>query len=93
MYHQLVDTYDSSDTEDEVEILPSSSRNLRVLPDRTLKDANDWKSEARSLIETLWDFEDSVPFRTPVNQLKYPGTNFIEKDSTIFFDSFPLQII
>ncbi|XP_018564263.1 bromodomain and WD repeat-containing protein 3 isoform X2 [Anoplophora glabripennis] len=72
IYHQLVDTYDSSDTEDEVEILPSSSRNLRILPNRSLKDANDWKLEARNLIDALWDCEDSVPFRVPVNLLKYP---------------------
>ncbi|KAJ8937366.1 hypothetical protein NQ314_011912 [Rhamnusium bicolor] len=60
IYHQLVDTYDSSDTEDEVEIFPSSSRNLRTLPNRSLKDANDWKIEVRSLVDALWDYYQQV---------------------------------
>ncbi|KAJ8985649.1 hypothetical protein NQ317_015145 [Molorchus minor] len=79
VYHQLVDTYDSSDTEDEVEISPSNSRNLRTLPNRSLKDANDWKVEARNLMDALWDCEDSLPFRVPVNPHKYPDYHKVVK--------------
>ncbi|EEZ97170.1 Bromodomain and WD repeat-containing protein 3-like Protein [Tribolium castaneum] len=71
IYHQLVDTYDSTDTEVDVEIPPSSSRMLRSLPTRYLRHASDWKSEAKILFQAIWDCEDSVPFRTPVNNLKY----------------------
>jgi bromodomain and WD repeat domain-containing protein 1/3 len=71
VYHQLVDSYDSTDTEVDVEILPSSSRMLRSLPTRYLRHASDWKCEAKILFQAIWDCEDSVPFRTPVNNLKY----------------------
>lgn len=47
-----------------------------MLPNRTLKDPGDWKVEALALIDAMWDWEDSVPFRIPVNQVKYPGTPF-----------------
>ncbi|CAH0552741.1 unnamed protein product [Brassicogethes aeneus] len=80
IYHQLVDTYDSSDTEDEVEITPSSSRTLRSLPNRTLKDSGDWKNEAKNLIDAVWEAEDSIPFRTPVNLLKYPDYKQVIKN-------------
>lgn len=73
VYRQLADAYNSSDTEEEVEINPSGSRSLRTLPARTLKNANDWKTEAKHLIEALWNCEDSIPFRSPVNPSKYPG--------------------
>jgi bromodomain and WD repeat domain-containing protein 1/3 len=73
VYHQLVDSYDSTDTEVDVEILPSSSRMLRSLPTRYLRHASDWKCEAKILFQAIWDCEDSVPFRTPVNNLKYTG--------------------
>ncbi len=73
VYHQLVDTYDSTDTEVDVEILPSSSRMLRSLPTRYLRHASDWKSEAKILFDAIWNCEDSVPFRMPVNNLKYTG--------------------
>lgn len=79
IYHELVDTYDSSDTEDEVEIDPSSSRTLRSLPNRTLRESSEWKNEAKNLIDAMWEAEDSIPFRTPVNLFKYPGMQNFNK--------------
>jgi hypothetical protein len=46
---------------------------LRSLPTRYLRHASDWKCEAKILFQAIWDCEDSVPFRTPVNNLKYTG--------------------
>lgn len=85
MYHQLVEGYDSSDTEDEIEIMPSSSRSLRSLPNRYFKNSNDWKLEAKNLIDGIWDCEDSVPFRAPVNSVKYPGMCFETKRNIVYF--------
>lgn len=74
IYHQLVDTYVSSDSEVDVEALPGpSSMATRILPSRHLRKADDWKHEARSLLEMLWHCEDSAPFRAPVDHIKHPG--------------------
>lgn len=53
---------------------------LRSLPPRYLRHASDWKSEAKILLQAIWDCEDSVPFRTPVNNLKYTGWWYIIDD-------------
>lgn len=68
LYHQLVDTYHSSESEvdmEDVKDKPStstqratSSRNSR--PQEVL---DDWKVACRQLLETLWQCEDSIPFR------------------------------
>lgn len=74
IYHQLVDTYVSSESDVDVEAQPGpSSQATRILPSRHLRKAEDWKHEARSLLEMLWHCEDSAPFRTPVDHLKHPG--------------------
>lgn len=73
IYRQIVDGYDSSNSEEEVEVAPSTSRNLRTLPNRSLKNVNDWKVEAVNLVDALWKCEDSIPFRSPVNPQRYPG--------------------
>lgn len=69
VYHQLVDTYHSSDSENEVHDLraipstsrqrPMSSRNLRSQQNNDV----DWKVACRQLLERLWQCEDSIPFR------------------------------
>lgn len=65
VYHQLNDTYHSSESETEMENKPStskqkstSSRNLR-----SQQMSQDWKLACRQLLETLWQCEDSIPFR------------------------------
>ncbi|KAF5301599.1 hypothetical protein FQR65_LT08904 [Abscondita terminalis] len=73
IYHQLMDTYQSSDSEAEiVQTGPSTSRSLASLITRRLRHPDDWKHEARALLEALWRCEDSVPFRMPVDNLKHP---------------------
>lgn len=69
-----MDTYQSSESEtDMVQPGPSSSRSLASLITRRLRHPDDWKHEARALLEALWRCEDSAPFRTPVDHLKHPG--------------------
>ncbi|CAH1970957.1 unnamed protein product [Acanthoscelides obtectus] len=80
MYHQLVDGYHSSETDEEVEIVPATSRKLRNLSCRNLRDASDWKVQAGNLIDALWDCEDSIPFRAPVNSVKYPDYHAVVKN-------------
>ncbi|XP_029164784.1 PH-interacting protein isoform X2 [Nylanderia fulva] len=74
VYHQLNDTYHSSESETEVENKPStskqkstSSRNLR-----SQQISLDWKLACRQLLESLWQCEDSIPFREPVDRLEHP---------------------
>lgn len=65
----MVDTYHSSESEVDIEDAkdrPStstqratSSRNLRSLEEVS----TDWKIACRQLLETLWQCEDSIPFR------------------------------
>lgn len=68
VYHQLVDTYHSSESDIDVEEnseKPSTSR-LRSSSSKRLRSqtfAQDWKTACRQLLETLWQCEDSVPFR------------------------------
>ncbi|KAK5650661.1 hypothetical protein RI129_001690 [Pyrocoelia pectoralis] len=72
IYHQLMDTYQSTDSEAEViQSGPSTSRTLASLITRRLRHPDDWKHEARALLDALWRCEDSVPFRTPVDNLKH----------------------
>ncbi|XP_015599493.1 PH-interacting protein isoform X2 [Cephus cinctus] len=77
VYHQLVDTYHSSDTDGDAEDdkdrpststqKPTSSRNLR-----SQEISQDWKLACRQLLESLWQCEDSIPFREPVDRLEHP---------------------
>lgn len=68
VYHQLVDTYHSSESDIDVEEnseKPSTSR-LRSSSSKRLRSqtfAQDWKTACRQLLETLWQCEDSIPFR------------------------------
>ncbi|GLV31866.1 BRWD3 [Carabus blaptoides fortunei] len=86
IYHQLVDTYESTDSEVDVgtdQPGPSTSRggskpkqrNTRGANQRRsvrLEKASDWRIEARALLDTLWQCEDSAPFREPVDRLEHP---------------------
>lgn len=47
--------------------LSLTQRSLEVLPDR---DA--WKGQCKSLVNYIFDCEDSEPFRQPVNPNNYP---------------------
>ncbi|XP_044016177.1 bromodomain and WD repeat-containing protein 3 isoform X2 [Aphidius gifuensis] len=77
VYHQLMDTYQSSDSELDVvddHSKPSTSRQRsssgRCL--RSQKEPFNWKVSCRKLLETLWQCEDSIPFREPVDRLEHP---------------------
>ncbi|XP_018327576.1 bromodomain and WD repeat-containing protein 3 isoform X2 [Agrilus planipennis] len=75
IYHQLMDSYQSSESDVEVNVNnygPSTSRSLRSLTTRSLSKPEDWKHEARALLEAMWQCEDSSPFKAPVDHLKHP---------------------
>ncbi|KZC10837.1 PH-interacting protein, partial [Dufourea novaeangliae] len=77
VYHQLVDTYHSSDSEvdmEDVKDRPSTSTQ-RATTSRSLRSqevSNDWQVACRQLLEMLWQCEDSIPFREPVDRLEHP---------------------
>lgn len=66
VYHQLNDTYCSSESETEIENKPSTSKkkstsNKNLLHSQQI--SQDWKLACRQLLESLWQCEDSIPFR------------------------------
>lgn len=79
MYRQLMYAYQSSETEEEVDIEgpgPSSGRRHKAAIARSMRAARrvtlrrstaarpfDWKRECRELLELLWACRDSEPFR------------------------------
>ncbi|XP_076220915.1 bromodomain and WD repeat-containing protein isoform X2 [Nomia melanderi] len=77
IYHQLLDTYHSSDSEVDMEDdkdKPSTSTQ-RATSSRSLRSqevSNDWQLACRQLLEMLWQCEDSIPFREPVDRLEHP---------------------
>lgn len=80
LYHQLMDAYESSDNEMEIDVVtpgPSVSRNLRPLRTRKFVNPEHWKREAKELLDVLWHNEDSFPFKTPVDRNKHPGKYLI----------------
>lgn len=65
VYHQLNDTYHSSESEMDEEDKPSTSKQKSV-SSRNLRSqeiSQDWKLACRQLLESLWQCEDSIPFR------------------------------
>ena len=63
VYHQLNDTYQSSESEIDVEDKPSTSKQKSTLNKNLQEIPQDWKLACRQLLETLWQVEDSIPFR------------------------------
>lgn len=68
VYHQLVDTYHSSESEieiDESKNKPSTSKQKSTSNKnlRSQEISKDWKLACRQLLESLWQCEDSIPFR------------------------------
>lgn len=64
VYHQLNDTYHSSESEVDVENKPSTSRLRSRKKNLFVQEfSQDWKLACRQLLETLWQCEDSIPFR------------------------------
>nr|XP_029722575.1 PH-interacting protein-like [Aedes albopictus] len=85
VYHQLVDTYISSDSDsDENRPGPSSgssnnnnSSSNRRPPagsrrSRRLVPEGDWRVDCRELLEMIWQCDDSEPFREPVDTIQHP---------------------
>lgn len=79
IYHQMVDTYESSCSEEDPETFvsrpgPSNVTNQRPTRALTTRNAGvvDWRVEANKLLNKMLRTEDSVPFRTPVDRIKHP---------------------
>ncbi|XP_072401421.1 bromodomain and WD repeat-containing protein 3 isoform X1 [Diabrotica undecimpunctata] len=71
LYHRLVSSYDSSESEEEAET-PSTSKNLRTATRKSNQDPDQWQEEAMTLVNQLWTSEDAGPFRQPVDTTVYP---------------------
>ncbi|EGI63952.1 PH-interacting protein [Acromyrmex echinatior] len=73
VYHQLNDTYHSSESEEVDVERPSTSKVRSKRKCSLLQEiSKDWKLASRYLLETLWQCEDSIPFREPVDTLEHP---------------------
>ncbi|XP_065082304.1 PH-interacting protein [Ochlerotatus camptorhynchus] len=83
VYHQLVDTYLSSDSDSDsnrpgpsTSSSNNNSSNRRPLAgsrrSRRLVPEGDWRVDCRELLEMVWQCDDSEPFREPVDTLQHP---------------------
>lgn len=74
LYHQLLDTYQSSSSESEVDVEAPGPSNGRRRSSRLTSKRNqlhlrsntkprDWRIECRQLLDTMWQSGDSAPFR------------------------------
>ncbi|XP_068153954.1 bromodomain and WD repeat-containing protein 3 [Drosophila tropicalis] len=86
VYHQLVDVYHSSESENEVDsdVVPSTSTGpttsaaaarQRVSSTRRsnrIRSDGDWRSDCRQLLDLMWLRPDSLPFREPVDTIEFP---------------------
>ncbi|XP_030376234.1 bromodomain and WD repeat-containing protein 3 isoform X2 [Scaptodrosophila lebanonensis] len=88
VYHQLVDVYHSSESENEVDsdVVPSTSTGpttsaaaaaarQRVSSTRRsnrIRSDGDWRSDCRQLLDLMWTRPDSLPFREPVDTIEFP---------------------
>ncbi|KAK9511582.1 hypothetical protein O3M35_000212 [Rhynocoris fuscipes] len=77
-YRQLLDSYQSSNSENE-QSGPSTSDRQRAAASRSLRamirannEQPDWKRDCRQLLEVLYNCQDSAPFRNPVDRLEHP---------------------
>ncbi|XP_055544224.1 PH-interacting protein [Wyeomyia smithii] len=80
VYHQLVDTYISSDSDSDSgnQPGPSTSNSTTRRPpagsrrSRRLVPEGDWRVDCRELLEMIWQCDDSEPFREPVDTIQHP---------------------
>ncbi|KAG5885604.1 hypothetical protein JTB14_024785 [Gonioctena quinquepunctata] len=80
LYRRLVDTYNSYDSEEELDVPTSINKNICSSVRRIKRHTNDWKKEAIDIVENLWKSEDSEPFREPVDPQTYPDYYNIVKN-------------
>ncbi|XP_017020203.1 bromodomain and WD repeat-containing protein 3 [Drosophila kikkawai] len=88
VYHQLVDVYHSSESENEADsdVVPSTSTGpttsaaaaaarQRVSSTRRstrTHSEGDWRADCRQLLDLMWARTDSMPFREPVDTIEFP---------------------
>ncbi|XP_070137756.1 bromodomain and WD repeat-containing protein 3 isoform X1 [Drosophila bipectinata] len=88
VYHQLVDVYHSSESENEADsdVVPSTSTGpttsaaaaaarQRVSSTRRstrTHSEGDWRADCRQLLDVMWARPDSLPFREPVDTIEFP---------------------
>lgn len=79
VYHQLNDTYHSSESEEiDVTDRPSTSKVRSKRKCSLLQEiSKDWKLACRQLLETLWQCEDSIPFRYVKKKFKFSKHSFL----------------
>ncbi|XP_031621174.1 bromodomain and WD repeat-containing protein 3 isoform X2 [Contarinia nasturtii] len=81
VYHQLMATY-TSDSEDNQQpgtstgsITPAGRRRSRrgaALNSSGSSGSGDWRDKCRQVLEIIWNHDDSVPFREPVDTIDHP---------------------
>ncbi|KAL3278873.1 hypothetical protein HHI36_016393 [Cryptolaemus montrouzieri] len=73
VYRSMVDSYLSSDNEVDILSQPSTS-GCKLSSTRAKKSAYpvEWRSDALSFMNQIWNCGDSLPFRQPVNKFRYP---------------------
>lgn len=89
VYHQLMDTYVTSDSDMDAEAGPSTtstttpSTNAAGASARRSRRSTrsgpsiDWRIKCRDLLEMIWARVDSTPFREPVDLIEHPGNSVI----------------
>ncbi|CAL8345041.1 unnamed protein product [Arctogadus glacialis] len=71
--YNAVEEMDDDDEDDEAEAPGTSTgHRLRQRSEEVLPDRDAWKGQCKSLINYIFDCEDSEPFRQPVNPNNYP---------------------
>lgn len=74
LYHRLMDTYESTDEEVDIEEDdPSFNKHQSQELTTDIEYAEDWKEQIKILFDALWNSEDSYPFKMPVDNMKFPG--------------------
>ncbi|XP_011333353.2 PH-interacting protein isoform X2 [Ooceraea biroi] len=72
VYHQLADTYHSSDSEMEDKPSTSKQKSNKNVKGLQIEIPQDWRPACLQLLDTLWQCEDSIPFREPVDRFEHP---------------------
>lgn len=81
VYHQLMDTYVTSDSDADTEAGPSTSTTTPSAAAGARRSRRstrsgppvDWRIKCRDLLELIWARDDSTPFREPVDLIEHPG--------------------
>ncbi|KAJ6635022.1 Bromodomain and WD repeat-containing protein 1 [Pseudolycoriella hygida] len=75
VYHQLMDTYVTTDSDGDNEAGPSTSNPSNAARRSTRlrrKPEVDWRVKCRDILDVIWQSNDAEPFREPVDLIEHP---------------------